>query len=122
MKLSILKSYWKYNFGKNSLLLFSSLLEVFGVLWLITQISSYYFPNTNIFLKSNWYLFLVIGFFWGLFKSRPKLKISKILTNRDVMIAICISDMFKQKGSFIIGSNTTFDTSINSMIISPESI
>ena len=122
MKLIILKSYWKYNFGKNILLLFSSLLEVFGVLWLITEISSYFFSNTDNFLMSHWYLFLVIGFLGGLYRSRPKLKIPHRLTNRDVIIEICISDIFKQKGSFIIGSNTTFETDIDSRIISPDSV
>lgn len=121
MKLSVLKSYWKYNFGRNILLLLVSFLEVLGVLWLITEISSYFFAITNDDLKPYWYLFLIVGLLWGLFKSLPKLKISHCLINRDVIIEICISDIFKQNGSFIIGSNTTFDTD-TSRIISPKSI
>lgn len=122
MNLNILKSYWKYNFGRNLVFLFFSFLEVFGFLWLITEISSYYFPDTNTFLKSHWYLFLIFVFMCGIYKSRPKLKISHCLVNRDVLIEICISDIFKLDGSLIIGSNTTFDTDINSRIISPQSI
>ena len=121
MKLRVLKSYWKYNLGRNILLLLLSFLEVFGILWLITQISSYYFSTTNNYLKPYWYLFLIVGLIWGLYKSWPKLKISHCLINRDVIIEICISNIFKQKGSYIIGSNTTFDTD-TSKIISPESI
>lgn len=120
MKLSVLRSYWKYNFGRNILLILSRFLEVFGILWLITEISSYYFSTTNNFLKPYWYLFLIFGLVWGIYNSWPKLKISHCLINRDVQIEISISDIFKQRGSFIIGSNTTFETSTE--IISPESI
>ena len=120
-KFNILISYWKHDFRRNILLLFSSLLEVFGVLWLITEILSYFFSISDNFLKSHWYLFLFIGVFWGLQKSWPKLKIAHCLKNRDVSIDICISDIFKQKGSFIVGSNTTFETDSDS-IISPDSI
>ena len=121
-KLNILISYWKHDFRRNILLLLTSLLEVFGVLWLITEISSYFFSISDNFLKSHWYLFSAIGVFWGVTKSWPKLKISHCLINRDVRIEICISDIFKQKGSFIIGSNTTFETDIDSRIISSDSI
>ena len=121
-KLNILISYWKHDFRTNTRLLFSSIFGAFGVLWLITEIFSYFFSTSDKFFKSHWYLFVVIGVFWGLQKSRPKLKISHCLMNRDVIIEMCISDIFKQKGSFIIGSNTTFETDIDSGSISPDSI
>jgi hypothetical protein len=44
------------------------------------------------------------------------------MNGRDVAISIRVGDMFEMAGAFVIPSNTSFDTEINSNLISPKSV
>jgi len=58
----------------------------------------------------------------AIIQTKPKNNFCCKLDNRDISIEIVIGDLFKQDGSLVIGSNTTFDTRITRNLISEKSI
>lgn len=101
------------------------LLESFGSLWLLVEISTYFLGDSStvvIKIKSLWYLFLIIGVVLSIIKSVPKFRFGSKLSNRDIYIEIVVGDLFNQEGALIIGTNTTFDTHVSRELISPRSI
>ena len=54
--------------------------------------------------------------------NRPINSINEKLNNRDITISIVIGDFFEQKGEYIVGTNTTFDTNLNEGIVFNNSI
>jgi hypothetical protein len=115
----------KYLLKNISSKLISSILESFGSLWLIVQIAEFFLDKTSPFIvtvKKYWFVFLIIGFFIAVIKSRPKFTIGGKLNNRDISIEVTVGNFFKQKGALVISSNTTFDTHISRELISEKSI
>jgi hypothetical protein len=121
MKISLLKYLFKKSYKA-----FSLTMSFFGVLWLIVQIITFPLGEESAlisFIKEYWYTFLAFCFLIAIMCcARPKFTFGSILNNRDVGIEITIGNFFKQDGSFIIGSNTTFDTRISKELISEKSI
>jgi hypothetical protein len=104
--------------------LIPSILSSFGTLWLIVEIGTYFLGEASQIItriKGCWFIFLVIGFFIAITRSRPKLTAEEKLNNRDISIAVTIGDLFKQNGALVISSNTTFDTHISKDGISEKS-
>ncbi len=58
----------------------------------------------------------------GLVRVWPNRKFFNQIENTDIIIEILVKDVFEIEGDIIIGSNTTFDTSIEDNTISPKSI
>lgn len=116
---------WLYLLRKTCKRLFFSTLSVYGALWLVVQIITFPlgedFPLINN-IKEYWYVLLILGFMTAIIITKPKFTFGGILNKRDVRIEVTIGDIFKQDGSFIIGSNTTFDTHISKELISEKSI
>lgn len=103
------------------LALIVSLLQSFGVLWLIVEPSSFFFPSFGDFVRPYWWLFLLIGVVLGVYRALPKSKASSRIQGTDSFIELRIADMFSVPAAFIIPCNRTFDTSLEDGIISPES-
>lgn len=61
----------------------------------------------------------VIGALW---RSRPRDRIEFRLPPSDVVIAIAIGDVLDQVGNVVIGSNDTFDTTLDEEIIHAQSV
>lgn len=103
------------------LALIVSILESFGVLWLIIEPSSFFFPSLGELVKPYWWLFLLIGAVLGVYRALPKSTASSRIQGTDSFIELRITDMFSVPAAFIIPCNRTFDTSLEDKIISPKS-
>jgi len=100
----------------------AALLASFGALWLAVQVGSFFSDRAAQFLKAQWIPFFVIGIAWALWNNRPRHRISCRMHGRDVAICIRVGDMFDMTGVFVIPSNTSFDTDLNSGLISDKSV
>ena len=102
-------------------ILVAVILEVFGALWLIVEITNYFVGSEvakNI--KDLWFLFLAAGVVISVIRLWPKRTYSFLIKDRDVEVKLIIGDIFKQEGPIVVGCNTTFDTS--ERIINAKSI
>lgn len=108
----------------------SALLSSFGALWLVTEISSFFFPETILYrttkipdaIRNHWLWFALLGLAIAIYVCRPRLSVSCHLKERDVTIEIAVGDIFSFPGSMIVSSNTTFDTHVSRTLISKQSI
>lgn len=99
----------------------SQLLHVFGVLWILVEPGIFFIGEKNAtYIRQFWWLFLIIGFAMTICKLRKNNRFSFKVTNKDINVELVIGDIFKQDGSIIVGSNTSFITSKD--VISPKSI
>ncbi len=114
------RNYFRYFFSIKKVI--NPLLVVFGALWLCVEIISYFSDGIGNLIKGHWFLFIVVGLLWTLWENRPILSTSQHLSGRDINIELCIGDFFDFKGSYIIGSNTTFDTEMRNGLISEKSL
>lgn len=125
MKRSIQNFYYYAKLYLKSFLswkMLGSVLSSFGSLWILISILDYYSsPAISSLLKTHWALFLVAGCVLGGFLGRPCLSCRCSLKDRDIHIEIKVADLFRQKGSWIINTNTTFDTETPSLI-KPETV
>jgi len=101
-----------------------SLLQVFGILWLSVQITSFFFNKYGWAdtIQSGWWLFFIVGIILGLYSAWPKLSVKERILGTDIDIGVRIGNIFSLPYALIIGSNTTFDTSMEENIISPKSV
>lgn len=105
-----------------SLKFFSILLEPLGILWICIEVSAFFSDTAAKSIKGAWWLFVMIGFAWAIWRCKPKSSISCRLKNRDSYIEIAVGNFFNFKGALVIGANTTFDTLLESKPISEASI
>lgn len=114
--------YWRNGFSLTKLV--SSLLVALGTLWLLTELLVFFefAPKAVQWLKDHWWLFPVTGAAWALWENRPRHILSCTLKNRDVRIEVKVGDLFGGSSALIIGCNTSFDTNMESGIISERSI
>lgn len=63
-----------------------------------------------------------MGLIYGFWENRPRHQIGCRLSSRDVLIKIRVGNLFDTNDSLVIGCNSTFDTDIESGIISQKSI
>jgi len=105
-------------------------LSAFGTLWLLVEITTFFFSDVKLFGTTNipdnirrlWPLFFIAGIALAAFEARPRSSVSSKLNGRDISIRIVIGDLFLQPGAMVIGSNTTFDTRISNNLISERSV
>lgn len=98
------------------------LLAGFGVLWLLTEIVSFFSSDAETWLSANWWIFLIVAIAYTLYSNRPETLFSHKLSARDVVIELAISDAFSLPGALVIPSNTTFDTDLGGLISRSPSI
>jgi len=100
--------YWRngFSFARVAAAIFSA----FGALWLLVEIVAFFSPPSAESIKDYWWAFPVIGLAYGLWSNRPIHSVCCKLVGRDVVINICIDDVFSRAGALVIGSNRTFDT------------
>jgi hypothetical protein len=105
-------------------------LSAFGALWLLVEITTFFFQNVLLFgtmklpdyIRSLWPLFFAAGLGLAVFATKPRLSICGKLNGRDIFVRIVIGDLLLVPGAIVIGSNTTFDTRISSTLISERSV
>lgn len=99
---------------------FSELLHVFGALWLLVEVVSYFSEKIAEDIKGFWWIFLAVGAAVFIYRVIPRKKFSYKIDSKDISIELVVGDIFKEKGSIVVGSNTSFTTSTD--IISENSI
>lgn len=90
----------------------STVLSVFGALWLVIEIVDYFGGEDNAEkMRSLWWLFLLAAIAICAFRLWPKKRFSYLVDGRDISVELVVGDIFKEEGPIIIGSNTAFETS-----------
>lgn len=88
-----------------------TLLSVFGALWLIVEVTSFFAEEENATrIQGYWYVFLTVGVAISVVRLWPKNRFCFLVYDRDVSVEITVGDIFKQDGPIVIGSNTRFET------------
>lgn len=103
---------------------FGSLLQAFGLLWLLVEITAYFFADRPWAgsIRSGWWVFLLAGIAIGIYRAWPKLNVKSRISDTDVDVEVRVGDIFSTDGAILVGSNTTFDTTIEDDTISKNSI
>ncbi len=114
------KYYWKCRFSWRSL--FGSVLAALGIFVTLVEITTSLYPTFVENVKSSFSVFIILGVLWSFWETRAKLSFAHRLDNRDISIQVCVADMFKVSGEYIISSNTTFETTLDKNFISKKSI
>lgn len=100
----------------------SSVLQAFGILWLAVEVASYFSKGFAEAAKSNWLLFVLAGLAVGITRAWPRLKVAARVDGTDCTISIRVGDMFRvQDANLVVGTNTTFDTTMEDGVISKSS-
>ena len=112
---------WLATLGLNTLV---SIMSSFGVLWVCVEVLDYFFAGRAWvgWFRSNWWVFLSIGLCIGVVRAlRP---ITARISNTDIRVQIRVGNLFSRRfhGAIVVGSNSTFDTSIEYGEISKQSV
>lgn len=120
---SITSYLWIFFNRLNYLNVGQSILSVFGALWLIVEILSFFGKDelsNNI--KALWWVFLIIGIIFIIYYNRPITFYKYKVHNRDVSISIQIGDIFKKDAALIIPINSKLDCINNGVVQRSNSI
>ena len=100
-------------------------LGILGALLSIYELLQIFFPDILKGIELNCMAFIIliiIIIIISIIINFPKLKKTFFIKNRDIRVTIVVGDIFKQKGSMVIPTNTTFDTCMEDDFISSKSI
>ena len=91
---------------------------------ILIQITDYFFsnPEWTAFVKSCWWLVCSAALLLSAHRIYSKRSVEARIGGTDVVVEIRIGNVLKQKGAVVVGSNTTFDTSLEDKIISRTSV
>jgi len=99
-----------------------SVLGAFGILWLLVESTAFFSQAFADAIRPYWWVFPVLAIPIGLYRGRPRLAVTARVAGTDSHVEIRVGDVFSHGGAVIIGSNTTFDTSMEDDVISPRSV
>ena len=102
--------------------LVSSLLQAFGVLWLIVEAGSYFSQSFSEAARSAWWFILLLGLVVGVHRAWPRVSVQARIAGTDSSVEVRVCDIFDLRQAMVIGSNTTFDTSVEDGVISKDSL
>lgn len=119
-KLGIYWRWWTRSRGIRRL--GGTLLRSLGLFWPPVAMAAFFFPSWLPVLQHRVFVlvFFVVALVVALYLSRPKLRVSGRLNDRDVEIEVRAGDIFRLPGALVVGTNTTFDT--NPAVIDQKSI
>ena len=102
---------------------------VFSVSEVAIELLSYFWTDFEKSTRGNLWLLLVlvvvaltVGAVSFLHRCRKMLSVSEKLGDTDIWIELCVGDLFDASGGLIIGTNTTFETSMTNGFISEDSV
>ena len=98
-----------------------SILQAFGVLWLVVEPTTFFFPNFSSTVRDWWWIFPFAGVLIGSCRAWPRLTVNSKIAGTDAVIEIRVCDLFEQDGVLVVSSNTTFDTTMEDRTISRTS-
>ena len=111
---------WKF-LGKSC----GGFLQALGAIWLLMEVGDHYFVGAQWYEDVSRHLssrtIFGVAVLYGIIKAWPK-PICERIEGTDVRVEVGIGNIFRRKGDLIIGSNTTFDTSMEDGTISRKSI
>ncbi|MDE2716971.1 MAG: DUF6430 domain-containing protein [Chloroflexota bacterium] len=96
-----------------------------GATWIVVLVLNVFFGEYLWFdgVERGIVTVILIGaVIYGFQRSRPVLAVRSTLRGTDIQVRIKIGDIFEEEGALIVGTNTTFDTSMDDGTISPESV
>jgi len=105
---------WRQTLSLKGLL--QQLLGAFGVLWLLTEITSFFSEAAEIWLAQHWWLFMILGIAYALYSNTPKTSFSHRLSGRDALIEVAVVDALGIPGALVVPCNTTFDTDLGGLV------
>ena len=111
---------WKYwtTLGRKT-------FQALGAIWSAMRLADYFFSEQLWYeVVDEWspWAMPISSLAYGIWKSWPASVVRRQIDGTDIHIAIRIGDIFSQEGALIVGTNTTFDTTMHDGVISPESI
>lgn len=104
--------------------IFSLFFAIIGGLFTIAEILNNVFETTigYTFIRTNTLWIIIIGLSVCILHKRTHLRFTCFLEDADTKITLLVGDIFRQKGAFIIPTNTTFDTLMDDEFISIKSV
>lgn len=115
------KSYWAYALWSIDSL--KTFVAVVAGIWTIVDVMDAFKIFQKNVLPLYWLIPLIlIGIIAVVITRRPVSKISYKYPGQDLVIDVCIGDLFSIPGQKIISTNTTFDTDTATGIINPNSL
>jgi len=100
----------------------AAFVSAFGVLWLIVEPASLFFPDTFRWGWPGYVALVLVSGLVALYRARPRDAVSRSLPPTDVTIAIRVGDVLDQVGNVVVGANDTFDTQFEDEVISKASV
>lgn len=115
--------YWRCYFSPKKVV--KAIFVFWGCTVSLWEVAAVFIPSIEIPSDIRLVVFLVLlglSVLAGLWVSRPRFHISHRLHDMDIVLEIIVADMFKLRGQYVIGTNTTFDTTLGMNFISPKSL
>ena len=101
---------------------FSSFLRSLGALWIVVEAGNFFSPKFGSITRDRWWAFLIAVAILGLWQALPRLSVKSRVSGTDALVEIRVCDVLSLEGALVVGSNTTFDTSIEDGTISTLSV
>ena len=106
----------------SGLTLLASILQVFGGMWVGIEVVSFFSPSLTEGIRGMGWLLWAVGVTIGVIRGWPCRWVRSRLADTDVWVEIRVCDLFALSGAMVVGSNTTFDTSIEDGTIEESSV
>ena len=98
-------------------------LVALGTLWLLIEMGDYFLPPSfSEAVRPWWPAILLAGAVWGVIEGRPRLSMTRRVDGTDASVTVRVCDLFKVKADLIVGTNSTFDISMEDGVINARSV
>ncbi len=112
------KTHWKHTWRKS----IGAFLAALGVMSVVVRFAFQYFPERAEALFGSIWSVALPAVLWSMRESWPVRRVEHRLNFSDVRMEIKIGDVFDVPGAVVVSTNTTFDTSVSTGIIAPDSL
>lgn len=99
----------------------SSFLSVFGLLWLLIEPGSFFFPQ---YLNFGWIAYFglaAMSLAIAVIQNFPHMSVCQALSSPNSVVEIKLGDLLDEPGHLVIGANDVFDTELGE-VIKPSSV
>ena len=99
----------------------SGIFQILGVVWLLIQLIYFLWPEFDHQIREWSWWAVILGALEGVRRAWPSLSVKSRIRGTDATIEIRVCNLFDQRKTLVISSNTTFDTSTEDGTISNRS-
>lgn len=115
------RAYWQYIFMSRHGA--SSIFAIFGAIYLVVEALDFF----SIFTRDRYgsfafLVFLFISVLISIFIRRPIKSISISIPQKDIVVEVCVADIFEVNGAIMISTNSVFEADVAGGKIAPESL